>query len=650
MPDQPPKLAANRKDMLSTHATRPWVRCRYAGSFTLLNVLVVCLIATRYLATDSLPKDTTALVYLGTSWLGHFASLVSLAGLLVLLPLCAIVYSRRLLTALSVTLATVLVLLLISDTIVFGLYRSHINSLMLAMVFGPAAGDIFEFSWVFYATLAATIAAIAGVETVCARAAWAVATTGRAKRLQAVSSALLVVCFFSHNFIYMWADANYNATVTREQRYFPLYFPLTGKRFLEKYGIVEMGEQREQAAVYSRAARAGARTGRLYYPPVSLECPDDGPTPNIVFVVIDSLRPDMLSPEVSPNLHRWSRQHGLVFHDHHSGGVSTGMGIFSLFYGVSSTYWHSFVAAQQGPLLIQELKNRGYSFGIFASAGLSSPELDRTVFKDLDGIRVHSSEGPAWARDRSLTDEFIAFLQNRRQSSKGEQPFFAFLFYDSVHAYSYPPDYPLPFEPSWARVNHLALNSGFDPTPYVNRYRNAAHYVDGLATETLDALRNSGEMDNTIVVLTSDHGEEFNDLGLNYWGHAGNYSRFQTQVPLVTVWPGMQAGQVSRRTSHYDVVPTLLSRALGCTTPAADYSDGLDLFGSQTPSHFIVSANNRSFALIEKDLIAVFYPTGPMDLLDPATYRELESATVSAEALKQSLHATTRLFSPAKAP
>jgi membrane-anchored protein YejM (alkaline phosphatase superfamily) len=39
------------------------------------------------------------------------------------------------------------------------------------------------------------------------------------------------------------------------------------------------------------------------------------------------------------------------------------------------------------------------------------------------------------------------------------------------------------------------------------------------------------------VIVTSDHGEEFNDTGKNYWGHNGNFSPYQVAVPLLVRGP-----------------------------------------------------------------------------------------------------------------
>src|SRR5699024_3017075 len=118
--------------------------------------------------------------------------------------------------------------------------------------------------------------------------------------------------------------------------------------------------------------------------------------------------------------------------------------------------------------------------------------------------------------------------------------------------------------PSWTSVNYLTLDENTDVEPFFNLYRNSVHFVDALIGKALDKLRAQGMMDDTIIVITGDHGQAFNDTGLGYWGHNSNYSRYQTKVPLVIHWPGRQAPRrIGYFTSHMDIAATLMQRVLG---------------------------------------------------------------------------------------
>ena len=106
------------------------------------------------------------------------------------------------------------------------------------------------------------------------------------------------------------------------------------------------------------------------------------------------------------------------------------------------------------------------------------------------------------------------------------------------------------------------------------RYLTAVRFVDGLVGQVLDDLRAASCSTHLVVIVTSDHGMEFDENGLGFTGHGTSYSDYQMHTPLVLRWPGRPAGRVERRTSHNDVAPTFLSGLFGCTNPPSDYSSG----------------------------------------------------------------------------
>jgi hypothetical protein len=141
------------------------------------------------------------------------------------------------------------------------------------------------------------------------------------------------------------------------------------------------------------------------------------------------------------------------------------------------------------------------------------------------------------------------------------------VFLDSTHApYHMPEGYPPVATPMAADIDFLKFGPEHDPTPELNRYRTAVHYADSLIGSLLDDLRAQGLAEDTIVLVTGDHAEEFNDLKLNYWGHNGNFSDYQLQVPFVLHWPGKASGHDARTSSHEDWVPTLMRHAWAART------------------------------------------------------------------------------------
>jgi membrane-anchored protein YejM (alkaline phosphatase superfamily) len=142
----------------------------------------------------------------------------------------------------------------------------------------------------------------------------------------------------------------------------------------------------------------------------------------------------------------------------------------------------------------------------------------------------------------------------------------------------------------------------------LNDYRNAVHYVDGLIGDLLQRMRALGLLENTIVIVTGDHGEEFNDSRDNTWMHGGNFTQYQTRVPLIVYVPGKAGRRVSTVTSEVDIAPTILQEALHCGWNTQEYSNGFNLFGQLPERRPIVVASYIHHALILGDKVFVVWP------------------------------------------
>ena len=127
--------------------------------------------------------------------------------------------------------------------------------------------------------------------------------------------------------------------------------------------------------------------------------------------------------------------------------------------------------------------------------------------------------------------------------------------------------------------------------------------------EDLALLKKRHLLDNTLVLITADHGNEFNDNHQGYWGHASNFTRYQTQIPLIIHWPGQKPLLIKHMTSHYDVIPTLLNRIFGLQNPTNDYSIGQSLFNEKAPA-FLLIHSYTNLGLVNGKKIITIFPSG----------------------------------------
>ena len=535
----------------------------------------------------------------------------------------------KIIKALSITLITLLIIALGIDSVVFELYRFHLNGMVWSLIINGGIFEILPISWITWLLVALGVVLVIYVELKLAHYVSSWLESDYKVGVQVSVVAVLIV--FSGQFIHAWGDANSQVNITKQVRYLPAYKPATMKRFLRKKGIESNTQQ----------VNLPSNASTLQYPISPMQCDVDDTQEkqkNILIVTIDSWRFDMMTEKATPNIWNFAKN-SVTFDQHFSTGNATRFGIFGMYYGMYGTYWHALLAEEKGPVLIDVLKEQNYEFSIHASARLTSPEFNRTVFSNIrDEIALKTPGKTAHQKDEQITNDFVSFLKKR----DGTKPFFGFVFYDAPHGYSYPETAPEPFVPTWKTVNHLALNNDFDPEPYRNRFLNSVHYDDYLIKSIIDELKSQQLLDNTIVIFTGDHGEEFNDTGLNYWGHNSNFTRFQTQVPMVVYWPDRQAGNVDYPTGHVDIAPTLLTNVLGCVNPTTDYSLGSNLFSADRNPYFLISGWDR-FALVTDKQIDLIYNAGNVEHYD-LNYNELSSSNIGISVMAKALDEMSHFY------
>jgi arylsulfatase A-like enzyme len=189
----------------------------------------------------------------------------------------------------------------------------------------------------------------------------------------------------------------------------------------------------------------------------------------------------------------------------------------------------------------------------------------------------------------------------------------------------FPPHYPYLPPPNYKY--HFLQDKVLDtykklPTEFVNykkdqqqlvnnlrlRYDEYLLYADAAFGDFIESLKKNGLYDNSIVILTSDHGESF-DRG--YFGHGGPYLYQQIiHVPLIIHLPGQKSGKrITTNTEHVDIAPTLLE-LLGQKVPSSFEGESMTkaMFGdyiSDKPKYIMNLEGNSSKGPIRSGQIAV---------------------------------------------
>ena len=531
-------------------------------------------------------------------WCFYIAATVSWAAVFALIPyalttlLYAVTKSARAASLTHVILTVILMAYFIVNGIVYSQYRFHINGFVLDMLFSEGAGDIFQFNASIYIKLIAAFLFIVIAAAAIKRACSIIVKRWNYAAALPASLLLVAALLFSNGF-HAYAAVVKTTSVIRSAPIVPYYFPLTANRFLHKIGVVSK-------ETLTTAGLGNNKASGLNYPAKELVVEQDSTPKNILMIVIDSWNSRSWSPEVFPNIWNFSLR-STYYTDHFSSSNGTTDSTFGMFFGFPSYFRSDVEAAGTQPLLVEQMLAEGYDVKAFSSATLVYPPFARLLFANVPDLRIESKGKTVYDRDCEITDEFISYINN----CDDNRPFYSLLFYDLAHGYELPAEKLTRFTPSWKFANYLALNNDADPTPFWNLYRNCLFQIDSLVGRVIDRLEEKKLLDNTIVLITGDHGQEFNENKKNYWGHNSNYSPVQLRVPLLYFDAARAAAVRRHRTTHYDIAPTLLKSVLGVRNDVSDLGIGYMLEDSCSRDWHIVG-NKDNYAFIrEKDNVII---------------------------------------------
>lgn len=313
--------------------------------------------------------------------------------------------------------------------------------------------------------------------------------------------------------------------------------------------------------------------------------------PNVLLIVLDTVRAIELSlyggrAGTSPEIDALADD-GVVFRGASSTAPWTLPSHASLFTG---RWAHELSAGLLTPLdetyptLAEVLRESGYRTGGFvgnleyttAETGLARgfetwedhrwsvrgalrlTRLSRFFVAAARSVRRTRMDQPGRVGAPLINERLLTWLEDG-----DERPFFAFLNYYDAHAPYYPPEADWrEFVGDAARVpldNSDSLATRPDRVEeLLGAYRGAIHHVDEQIGMLLDSLRADGHLANTLVIVTSDHGEEFAEHGI--LGHGNTLYRPSVHVPLVISWPGHlpEGCQVEVPVSIRDVPATVM--------------------------------------------------------------------------------------------
>jgi len=302
----------------------------------------------------------------------------------------------------------------------------------------------------------------------------------------------------------------------------------------------------------------------LHSVPISLE-----KKPNIYLFIAESLREDFITSETAPHTVAF-REENIHLGQTLSNANCTQLSWFSIFHSQYPIGWASKKKSwKSGSIPLQTLKKLGYKIHVYSAAQLKYYGVGELVFGKknhlADSYNLYTHYAPITAAE---TDEqVIQKLLDDHQKKWTREGNVFLIFLDSTHFnYSWPKDRPLKFMPiSEEKTDLRVSNSIRDIELIKNRYRNSIHYVDSLFGQVLACLKEKNIYDDSLIVFTGDHGEEFFEEGQLF--HASHLSRMQTRAPIYYKLGDNSCAKAldtkAILSSHVDIFPTILDTLIG---------------------------------------------------------------------------------------
>jgi arylsulfatase A-like enzyme len=295
--------------------------------------------------------------------------------------------------------------------------------------------------------------------------------------------------------------------------------------------------------------------------------------PNLILYLIDTLRADRVGATragepLTPNIDAFARE-STVFENAIAQAPWTRPSVASIFTGL-------------GPLAhgVQKTDHKLPPEAITLAERLHAAGYGTAAFSTNWHVHKQSGLDQGFAffdfSDQSPSDQLnervVRWLDTRPQP-----PFLLYVHALDPHSpYTPPPEYRKRFAPD-ARaeagyvfdLKRISQAHGQERRRLIAElpplYDAEVAFNDHSFGAFLDALRRRGLYEKSLIVLVSDHGEEFDEHG--DFGHANNLYNETLNIPLIVKWPGQRQGkQVRSLAQHVDLLPTLL-RAAGLQTP-----------------------------------------------------------------------------------
>ncbi len=289
--------------------------------------------------------------------------------------------------------------------------------------------------------------------------------------------------------------------------------------------------------------------------------------PDIYIFMLESVRSDAIREGIAPFMTRLRDQECQPFGASWAASNATHLSWFGFFHSRVPVFWRQAQEAIvereqfQGASPLQQLRDYGYEIEVRAVCDLSYKDFgfsnfghELNLLHALEQCRANdeiSKYGVA-QRERVVMERLREAVLSRPEGglyvTALDSPHYNYYWHDEFDPpfKPYDEDTQFPMNPTEEEVQRV-----------VNRYWNSVAWVDWQLEQFCKFLQSEGRYDESIVIITGDHGEEFQEQGS--WFHCSSLRAEQIAVPILIKWPSsLGRGPICKDVNHMDVMPTLM--------------------------------------------------------------------------------------------
>lgn len=337
--------------------------------FTFFNIIAAILLSSIYVFNEAMPETLLGQTYLVTTWLSHMAFLTFMSFVLILFPITILFPRTRFIRVVASIIFTAELLLLLLDAFIYSRLGYHLNISSSAPILELITNEIQQNSRIFWFVSLVLWLVILSFELLASNYAWK-----HLKELQKTIFARfivvpLVVFFFFSHIVHIWADANLEYDVLRQDTVLPLSYPSTAKTLLTKYGMFD-----EVDYIARRTSPLAFTDVMPKYPTYQGQCPNDSALKQSVFMVLTD---DTLTSQQLEKIKQRVKR-GKLSLDNHIDNALPKDAWFNLFYSLPSIYKTDVLTQNTQPLLLQiiEKKNLAKSFTVIGEKTNANSETE----------------------------------------------------------------------------------------------------------------------------------------------------------------------------------------------------------------------------------------------------------------------------------